>query len=168
LKRQQDFAVSHGFVSWVVEIAIARTLLYQAEGKKHEALETLEGALSAAPHTGHWRTFLDEGKALQTLLAELKPRLKDHSLIAYANGLMEAFSDGQAKPETDNRHGALLSERELEVLQNLAKGLAYEEIGKQLFLSLNTIQFHVKNIYRKLLVNKRVQAIEKARVMNLI
>jgi ATP/maltotriose-dependent transcriptional regulator MalT len=61
-----------------------------------------------------------------------------------------------------------LSARELEVLQNLAKGLSYEEIGRQLFLSLNTVQSHVKNIYRKLLVNKRVQAIEKAREMNLI
>ena len=62
----------------------------------------------------------------------------------------------------------LLSERELEVLRYLAKGLTYEEIGQQLFLSLNTVQFHVKNIYSKLLVNKRVQAIEKAREMNLI
>ena len=61
-----------------------------------------------------------------------------------------------------------MSERELEVLHYLARGLTYEEIGQQLFLSLNTIQFHVKNIYRKLLVNKRVQAIEKAREMNLI
>jgi len=62
----------------------------------------------------------------------------------------------------------LLSERELEVLRDLAHGMTYEEIGRQLFLSLNTIQFHVKNIYSKLLVNKRVQAIEKAREMNLL
>jgi ATP/maltotriose-dependent transcriptional regulator MalT len=54
------------------------------------------------------------------------------------------------------------------VLRDLAKGLSYEEIGRQLFLSLNTIQSHVKHIYRKLLVNKRVQAIEKARELKLI
>ena len=168
LKRQQDFSVSHGFVSWVVELAIARTLLYQAEARKHEALETLEEALSAALHTGHWRTFLDEGKALQTLLVELNPRLKDHALKTFANGLMEAFSNGPAKPEIDNRHGAVLTEREVEVLRSLDMGLSYEEVGQQLFLSLNTVQFHVKNIYSKLLVNKRVRAIEKAREMNLI
>ena len=46
--------------------------------------------------------------------------------------------------------------------------MTYEEIGRQTFLSLNTVQFHVKNIYRKLLVNKRVQAIEKARDLKLI
>ena len=168
LKRQQDFAVSHGFVSWVVEIAIARTLLYHAAGKKNEALETLEGALSAAAPTGLLRIFADEYGPLQVLLEELKPRLTDEALIAYASRLLEAFCCEGTKPETGEGHQELLSERELEVLHNLAKGLTYEEIGRQLFLSLNTIQFHVKNIYRKLLVNKRVQAIEKAREMNLI
>jgi LuxR family maltose regulon positive regulatory protein len=168
LKRQQDFAVSHGFVSWVVAAAIARTLLYLAAGKNHEALQTLEVALSAAAPTGLFRIFLDEREPMQALLEELKPRLTDEALIAYANRLLEAFSGGAAKPETGEKHEVLLSERELEVLQNLARGLTYEEIGQQLFLSLNTIQFHIKSIYRKLLVNKRVQAIEKAREMNLI
>ena len=78
------------------------------------------------------------------------------------------MSCGAAKPETRASTSELLSERELEVLRYLVKGLSYEEIGRQLFLSLNTVQFHVKNIYRKLLVNKRVQAIEKARELNLV
>jgi LuxR family maltose regulon positive regulatory protein len=168
LRRQAHFAETHGIISWVVEIAIARTLLYQAAGNQQEALESLEVALSAAAPTGLFRVFLDEGKALQALLAQLKSRLRDEALITYANRLLDALSGGLAKPETEDKHERLLSERELEVLQNLAKGLSYEEIGRQLFLSLNTVQSHVKNIYRKLLVNKRVQAIEKARGMNLI
>jgi LuxR family maltose regulon positive regulatory protein len=168
LKRQQDFAASRGFVGWVVEIAIARSLLYHAEGKKHEALESLEVALRVAAPTGLLRIFLDECERLQTLLEELKPRLKDEAVIAYANRLLETIRCGSAKPETRQAHEALLSEREISVLQYLAQGLSYEEIGQQLFLSLNTVQFHVKSIYRKLLVNKRVQAIEKAREMKLI
>jgi LuxR family transcriptional regulator, maltose regulon positive regulatory protein len=168
LRRQAEFAETHGILSWVVEIAIAQTLLYQAAGKIDEALETLEGALRAAAHTGLFRVFVDEGAILQALLAQLKPRLRDEALIAYASRLLEALSGGPAKPETEDRHKGLLSERELEVLQYLAMGLSYEEIGRQLFLSLNTIQFHVKNIYRKLSVNKRAHAIEKAREMNLI
>jgi LuxR family maltose regulon positive regulatory protein len=168
LKRQQDFAAWRGFASWVVEIAIARTLLYQAAGKKFEALEMLEVALSNAASTGLLRVFLDEGQALKALLGELKPRLTDHSLTAYANRLLEAFQDEPAKTETEDGQKALLSERELEVLRYLATGLTYEEIGRQLFLSLNTVQFHIKNIYGKLLVNKRMQAIEKAREMDLI
>jgi LuxR family maltose regulon positive regulatory protein len=168
LERQQDFAISHGFVSWAVEIAIAMTLLHQTAGMKHEALETLQAALSAAAHTGLWRIFLDECDPLQALLEALQPRLRDPSIMEYADRLLQAFSCGQAKPETEDRRAALLSERELEVLRCLAQGLSYAEIGKQLFLSLNTIQFHVKNIYSKLLVNKRAQAIERAREMNLI
>jgi LuxR family maltose regulon positive regulatory protein len=168
LKRQQDFAASRGFESWVVEIAIARTLLYQAAGKKFEALEILEVALSNAAPTGLLRVFVDEGQPLKALLRELKPRLADHSLIAYANRLLDGFRFEPAKPETEDGQKALLSERELEVLRCLATGLTYEDIGRQLFLSLNTVQFHIKNIYSKLLVNKRMQAIEKAREMDLI
>jgi LuxR family maltose regulon positive regulatory protein len=168
LKRQQDFAASRGFVSWVVKTAIARTSLYQAVGKKDEALETLEVALSAAAPTGLYRIFLDDCKTLRALLEELKPRLTDQALIAYANRLLENMCHEPAKPGTGEGHPEQLSERELEVLRYLARGMTYEEIGQQLFLSLNTIQFHVKNIYGKLLVNKRMQAIEKAREMNLI
>ncbi len=168
LERQQDFAATHAFVSPVVEIAIARTLLYQAAGMKDEALKMLEGGLKAAAPTGLFRIFLDECEPLQPLLEEIKSRLADEAVILYANRLLEAFSCGPMKPENGDRHDALLSERELEVLRYLAGGLTYEEIGRQLFLSLNTVQFHVKNIYSKLMVKKRVQAIEKAREMNLI
>jgi LuxR family maltose regulon positive regulatory protein len=168
LKRQAQFAGSHGIVSWVVAIDIARTLLYQAARKQEAALETLRAAISAAAPTGIFRIFVDECDSLGPLLEELKPRLRDEALIVYASHLLEALEGGSAKPAAGDRHEALLSERELEVLQYLARGLSYEEIGRQLFLSLNTIQFHVKNIYRKLLVNKRVLAIEKAREMKLI
>ena len=168
LTRQMEFAEAQGFVSWVVETAIARTLLYQAGGKKEKALESLNVALRTAAPAGFLRTFVDEYGPLQVLLEELKSRLADEPLIAYASRLLEAFCCEPAKPEIGNRQEALLSERELEVLCFLAKGLTYEGIGQQLFLSLNTIQFHVKNIYSKLLVNKRVQAIEKARELNLI
>jgi LuxR family maltose regulon positive regulatory protein len=168
LKRQGDFAASRGFASWVVKIAIARTLLYQAAGQKSEALETLEEALKTSAPTGLLRVFVDEGGSLLALLVDLKRRLTDQTLIAYANRLLEAMSGELSKVVTGEVHQALLSERELEVLCYLAKGLSYEEIGQQLYLSLNTIQFHVKHIYRKLLVNKRVQAIEKAREMKLI
>jgi LuxR family maltose regulon positive regulatory protein len=136
--------------------------------KKKEALETLEEALSAAVHTGLFRIFVDEGEPLRALLVEIKPHLPDEALIGYASRLLEAFNTGAAKPETGERRETMLSERELDVLRYLSQGLTYEEIGRQLFLSLNTVQFHVKNIYGKLLVNKRVQAIEKARQMHLI
>jgi ATP/maltotriose-dependent transcriptional regulator MalT len=168
LERQTEFAEAHGVLNWVVALAIARTRLYEAVGKRSEALQSLEVALRAAAPTGLFRVFVDECEALGPLLEALKRRLRDSSLLAYTDRLLEEFRQGAARPETGEKPDALLSGREIEVLQSLARGLGYEEIGQQLFLSLNTIQSHVKSIYRKLLVNKRVQAIERGREMNMI
>jgi LuxR family maltose regulon positive regulatory protein len=166
LNHVRDFAVSHGFIAWSVEVALAGVLLDQAAGRKAEALETLETALRAATETGLRRIFLDEVDPLQALLRELKPRLTDAALLAYVDSLLDGM--GHAPDLPTGRSDALLSPRELEVLRCLAQGLSYEETGRHLFLSLNTVQFHVKNIYGKLGVNRRQQATEKAREMSLI
>jgi LuxR family maltose regulon positive regulatory protein len=168
LEGQMQFAKSHGIINWVVMVAIVQTQLLEAEGKKETALEVLDGAMRVAVTTGLFRIFLDEGESLGALLATLKPRTTNRSLIAYINRLLEAFRMGIPKPEPGEKQVSSLSAREFEVLQHLARGSSYEEIGQELFLSLNTIQSHVKSIYRKLLVNKRMQAIERAREMKLI
>ncbi len=147
---------------------IARTVLYQVAREKDKALTTLVAALRAAAHTGLFRIFVDECESLQGLLEEARPGLAGGALQAYAGRVLESMRCEPAQPETRGKTREALSERELEVLRHLARGLSYQEIGQELFLSLNTIQFHVKNIYSKLLVNKRVQAIEKARELNLI
>lgn len=168
LARQQAFAAAHAFVGPLVEIALARSLLHAAAGQPADALAALHTALKAAAPTGFFRIFVDEGEPLRPLLQALKPRLSAAAEIAYADRLLAALGDGSAGPAPGDLPAALLSEREREVLRGLAAGLTYEEVGRQLFLSLNTVQFHVKNIYGKLLVNKRVQAIQKARELQLI
>lgn len=61
-----------------------------------------------------------------------------------------------------------LSKRELDVLNLMAKGLSNEEIGDKLFVSLNTVKTHSSNIYLKLDVKRRTQAMEKAKRLNII
>ena len=61
-----------------------------------------------------------------------------------------------------------LSARELEVLQGMAEGLSNQEIAGRLFLSLNTIKTHSSNIFEKLDVRRRTQAVEQARKLNII
>ena len=56
-----------------------------------------------------------------------------------------------------------LSDRETEVLEHLSKGLSYEQIADNLFISYGTVRKHVENIYRKLRVNNRTEAIDKAK-----
>jgi ATP/maltotriose-dependent transcriptional regulator MalT len=101
-------------------------------------------------------------------LEAAEARLKDTDRSAFVKRLLEAMPGETAKGKTRVVDAEKLSERELDVLRLLARGQSYKEIGQQLFLSLNTVQFHIKSIYGKLLVNKRVQAIEKAREKKLI
>lgn len=61
-----------------------------------------------------------------------------------------------------------ISKRELEVLELMAQGLANQEIADQLFVSLNTVKTHSSNLFSKLEVSRRTQAIQKAKKLNLI
>jgi LuxR family maltose regulon positive regulatory protein len=61
-----------------------------------------------------------------------------------------------------------LTDRELEVLRLIAQGQKYKEIATRLFISLNTVRFHVKGIYGKLDVNNRTRAVEKARQLRIL
>lgn len=61
-----------------------------------------------------------------------------------------------------------ISKRELEVLELMAQGLANQEIADRLFVSLNTVKTHSSNLFSKLEVSRRTQAIQKAKDLNLI
>jgi LuxR family maltose regulon positive regulatory protein len=61
-----------------------------------------------------------------------------------------------------------LTDRELEVLRLVAEGLKYKEIAARLFISLNTVRYHIKAIYGKLQVSNRTQAVEAARRLRIL
>jgi NarL family two-component system response regulator LiaR len=61
-----------------------------------------------------------------------------------------------------------LSKRELEILGLLAQGHSNQEIAAELFVSLSTVKTHIQNMYEKLEVKRRTQAVEKARRLSLI
>lgn len=168
LARQEEFTEAHGLFGWLVEIWLVRALMYHVEGKVEEARSMIESALEASASRGYFRIFLDEGDLLLPLLASASPHLKDKSLSAFVKDLLEAMPGESPKDKVNLAGEDRLSDRELEVLRLLAAGESYKEIGQKLYLSLNTVQFHVKSIYRKLSVNKRAQAIEKAREMDLV
>lgn len=70
-----------------------------------------------------------------------------------------AYFHGQKKT---SKYTATLSDREQEVLQALSEGLSNKEIATKLFISVPTVRFHLKNIYAKLHVNSRTEAVLKA------
>lgn len=61
-----------------------------------------------------------------------------------------------------------LSEREIQVLEQLSKGLSYNSIAENLFLSAGTVRKHIENIYSKLQVHNKLEAIQKAKNNNLL
>lgn len=76
------------------------------------------------------------------------------------------FSRPRTEPQTPP--GGELSDREMEVLLRLAEGETNKEIGEALFVSPNTIKSHVTNIYRKLDVSRRPQAVTRARELGIL
>lgn len=104
--------------------------------------------------------------------------LKDSSVSQIHNALVELVKGGAPmspyiasrvisffkKPKI-NEESALLSKREREVLELVARGLQYKEIADRLHLSTETVKKHMRNIYQKLHVQNKVEAINKFRSM---
>ncbi|MCB0065068.1 MAG: hypothetical protein KDE19_23250 [Caldilineaceae bacterium] len=143
----------------------------QADGETEKALQQLADALALAAPEGFIRIFVDEGLPMKHLLSAAAAR---GIMPDYVRKLVAAFAvEKQVETQESVSPPAQafvepLSERELEILVLIAAGLKNKEIAAQLFISLNTVLYHVKNIYGKLGVNKRALAIIKARELNLL
>ncbi|CAA9233618.1 MAG: hypothetical protein AVDCRST_MAG93-1000, partial [uncultured Chloroflexia bacterium] len=81
----------------------------------------------------------------------------------YTRRLLALCSRLEAEQNAQSASVEPLSERELEVLRYIAEGLTNQEIADRLYLSLNTVKVHARNIYGKLDANNRTQAIARAR-----
>jgi LuxR family maltose regulon positive regulatory protein len=166
LARLQETAESGGWPSRVIEFLNLQALAHAAQGRTSTALETLQRALVLAVPEGFIRTFVDEGSPMGALLTGLK--LGDRRLDAYAQTLLTAFAgeDGPEPPPLQSVDA--LSKRELEVLQLIAEGLTNPEISARLYIALDTVKSHNRNIFSKLGVKNRTQAIGKARSLRLL
>ena len=119
------------------------------------------------------RLFLNEGKAMEKLLHQaqkegLYPELTD-SLISAIEEITKPFVHGMSESAVeDEQLIEELSDRELEVLELINAGLTNQDISSRLYLSLNTVKWHLKNIYGKLAVDNRAAAAARARSLGLI
>lgn len=139
----------------------------QADDEKEKAVHRLADALTVAEPEGYIRIFVDEGLLMEHLLSEATAR---GIMPDYVSKLLAVF-EAEKKPPVSLPTQALvdpLSKRELEVLALIAAGFRNKEIAEQLFISLNTVLYHIKNIFSKLGVKKRTLAIIKARELGLL
>lgn len=157
----------------VLEILLLRAQAHQALANRRQALACLRQALAQAEPEGFVRVFVDEGEPVRLLLH----RIAGQGIAAdYVTGLLAAFAAEQhrvagqglfqrspAQPVADP-----LSDRELEVLRLLASGRSNPEIAEHLVLSVHTVRSHCKNIYSKMGVHSRWDAVHQARDLGVI
>lgn len=172
LNGQHQIAQKRGWGERVMELEILRALALETIGELDGALDALSRALTLGEPEGYIRIFVDEGEVMATLLYEGAPR---EIFPDYIGKLLAAYPKEKPKPgpsmgDEDEEFDQVepLSERELEVLDLIAQGLSNKEISRKLFISLNTVKGHTRNIYGKLVVKNRAQAVVRARRIGLL
>jgi LuxR family transcriptional regulator, maltose regulon positive regulatory protein len=154
-----------------LNVMVLQAVALSALGQKDQAVQGLGDALALAEPGGFMRIFIDEGLPMAELLSEAIAR---GVATDYAGKLLAAFEiekhPDKPKSELSHTQGLVepLSQRELEVLQLIAQGLSNGEIGKRLFLALNTVKGHNRIIFDKLQVQSRTEAVARARQLGLL
>ena len=131
----------------------------------------LSDSLALAEPGGFIRIFVDEGSPMAQLLSEASAY---GMMPDYVAKILAAFEAEKQKTEDKLPLSSAqhliepLSQRELEVLQLIALGLSNDEIGKRLYLALDTVKGHNRRIYDKLQVQRRTEAVARARELGLL
>ncbi len=151
-------------------ILLARVL--DAAGLKEKALRTLQRALPHAEASGLVRAFVDEGPGIRLLLAEIRDNAKRRNApvgaLTYMDHVMAAFGQDRREGQDDHPLLEALSLRERDILILVADGLSNKEIARTLDISLETVKWHLKNLYGKLNVSSRTQAVHRSRSLGLL
>ncbi len=160
--------------SHVIEMKVLQALAHHMRDEEQKALTVLAQAVQLAEPEGYIRRFVDEGPQIAVLLSRLREQQRKHGPTPYLDTVLAAFrQDGTAQERAGQRTTAQplldpLSARELEVLQLLARGDSNPEIAEVLVLSVQTVKSYVCNIFSKLGVKNRVQAVARARALGLL
>ena len=183
---QQNFAAADSFLarlrSWtetevldgiVLETATLQALSAYAQNNIQAALDQLNTALTLAAPEGYTRLFLDEGEPMLKLLRQAVRKGVGSN---YVRLLLTAF-EGEDTEKTltlvDPRSSSSrlvepLTDREVELLHLLAEGLTNQEIATRLYIAVSTVKRHAANIYGKLGVRNRTEAVAKARELDIL
>ena len=167
--RQQ--AEARGWQDNRIKVMVLQVVALAAHGEQSQAVRLLCDALALAEPAGFIRLFVDEGLPMARLLstAEALGKMPDYSgkLLAAWKADVQKRADLSARPPAQPLFEPL-SPRELEVLRLMAQGLSNQEISERLFLALATVKGHNQKIFGKLQVQRRTEAIARARKLDLL
>ena len=185
IEQLHDFVTfSHGR-RFQIDVLALQALLYDSQGEGTTALESLTSALQLAEPSGFIRPFVDLGPSMADLLKRLHRKKIARDYIGNILAAFEQDGDQTVLPDENGRPAASspqprhpsppsqpmvepLTNRELDVLELLARRLSNKEIADKLFISAETVKGHLRNIYQKLGVNKGRGAVEKAKKVGIL
>jgi LuxR family maltose regulon positive regulatory protein len=149
-----------------IETLVIQTLACKKAKNEPKSMAAVKKALSLAEPGGYTRVFVDEGPPMAELLEKMLDAGEDLPR-AFVKKLLPAFKLRRiAKHHVELAEP--LSERELEVLRFIAAGLPNKKVTEQLFISMSTVKTHLRNIYGKLDVHSRTEAVAKAKELGIL
>jgi len=160
-----------GWQDELLKVMVLQAVALQAHGEKDKAVHLLVEALALAEPGGFVRLFVDEGPPMAHLLSEAATQ---SIMLDYTGKLLAVFKAEEQEREDNSSQPAVqpllepLSQRELEVLHLIAQGLSNQEISERLFLALDTVKGHNRKIFGKLQVERRTEAVARARELGLL
>jgi LuxR family maltose regulon positive regulatory protein len=167
-KRWLDFVRKRGAVRSAVTFELLLAEIAVLAGNRSEARRSVRAAVELAEPGGWIRPFIDEGEAISTLLLEAygSGPVPDTPVEKFAATLVSVLK-GKPKPEDEEDNdfglGGGLSQREVEILGLVSGSLRNREIGDRLGLTEGTVKWYMQQIYDKLGVRRRPQAVNRAR-----
>lgn len=180
LKLALKKAESSGFFRQELLLRIILAKAYENSGERRRAIEYLKHALISAQEEGFIRCFVDEHGPIPKLIHEIrKIAVAEEKMgmgsisVKYLDQILNAMGviaprQIDVKQDQDSSPLDSLTEREKDILGKLAMGLSSNELADNLYISVNTIRYHLRNIYSKLGTNNRVQAVALARRFGII
>jgi LuxR family maltose regulon positive regulatory protein len=179
LEELETYLLKSNNKCFLLEIYAQQAILQFDLGNQELAFKKLQQAVNLAEPAGFVRVFVDLGAKMAVLLKGLADQ---NISIRYIGKLLRAFrqqelqvSPEMSMPGTDHPKPAArppiqysLTNREQEILEFLKQRQSNKEIAQKLFLAPETIKKHTKNIYQKLNVNSRQEAVEKAEALDLL
>ncbi|MBW8814022.1 MAG: hypothetical protein JF588_11410 [Caulobacterales bacterium] len=172
--RWLEFVKRAGAVRSAVTFELLLAEIAVLQGNRCEARRAVRAAVEMAEPAGWVRTFIDEGEMIASLLTEAYaqgPEL-DTPADRFAVGLASMIRPGPAV-ETEDEHEdfgltARLASREVDILTMVSGGLRNAEIGDRLGLTEGTVKWYMQQIYDKLGVRRRPQAVLRARKLGIL